>query len=144
MSRTAPEQVSYPWASNAKVTGKEELKRLDDWQKLFVPQGAILAGSSNQRHWLTFGTNSVLPVLFGVKYELLRRPATQALNPYIIAAVGPYFGFGSVTQSGLDVASESYTETALGAHLAIVKGNRVIKRAFEAVTLLVGLKLIIG
>ncbi len=32
----------------------------------------------------------------------------------------------------------------LGAHLAIVKGNRVIKRAFEAVTLLIGLKLIIG
>ena len=32
----------------------------------------------------------------------------------------------------------------LGAHLAIVKGNRVIKRAFEAVTLLIGLKLVIG
>ena len=32
----------------------------------------------------------------------------------------------------------------IGAHLAIVKGNRVIKRAFEAVTLLIGLKLIIG
>lgn len=32
----------------------------------------------------------------------------------------------------------------LGAHLAIVKGNRVIKRAFETVTLLIGLKLIIG
>ena len=32
----------------------------------------------------------------------------------------------------------------LGAHLAIVKGNRVIKRAFEAVTLLIGLKLVAG
>jgi uncharacterized membrane protein YfcA len=32
----------------------------------------------------------------------------------------------------------------LGAHLAIVKGNKVIKRAFEAVTLLIGLKLIAG
>ena len=32
----------------------------------------------------------------------------------------------------------------LGAHLAIVKGNRVIKRAFETVTLLIGLKLILG
>ena len=32
----------------------------------------------------------------------------------------------------------------LGAHLAIVKGNKVIKRAFEAVTLLIGLKLILG
>ena len=32
----------------------------------------------------------------------------------------------------------------LGAHLAIVKGNKVIKRAFETVTLLIGLKLIAG
>lgn len=32
----------------------------------------------------------------------------------------------------------------LGAHLAIVQGNKLIKRAFETVTLLIGLKLIIG
>ena len=32
----------------------------------------------------------------------------------------------------------------LGAHYAIVKGNRLIKRVFEVVTLLVGAKLIIG
>ena len=32
----------------------------------------------------------------------------------------------------------------LGAHLAILKGNRWIKRAFEAVTLLVGVKLVVG
>ncbi|MCW9077746.1 MAG: sulfite exporter TauE/SafE family protein, partial [Gammaproteobacteria bacterium] len=31
-----------------------------------------------------------------------------------------------------------------GAHLAILKGNRWIKRVFETVTLLVGLKLIVG
>lgn len=32
----------------------------------------------------------------------------------------------------------------LGAHLSIVKGNRWVKRGFEVVTLLVGLKLIVG
>lgn len=32
----------------------------------------------------------------------------------------------------------------LGAHLAVVKGNRVIKRVFEVVTVLVGLKLVAG
>ncbi len=32
----------------------------------------------------------------------------------------------------------------LGAHLAIVKGNTLIKRSFEVVTLLVGLKLVMG
>ncbi|MEW8205280.1 MAG: TSUP family transporter [Candidatus Thiodiazotropha taylori] len=32
----------------------------------------------------------------------------------------------------------------LGAHLSIAKGNRWIKRGFETVTLLVGVKLIVG
>ena len=32
----------------------------------------------------------------------------------------------------------------LGAHLAIVKGNKLIKRSFELVTLLIGVKLILG
>ena len=32
----------------------------------------------------------------------------------------------------------------IGAHLAIIKGNRWIKRAYEAITLVVGIKLIIG
>ncbi len=32
----------------------------------------------------------------------------------------------------------------LGAHIAIARGNRLIKRAFEIVTLLVGIKLVIG
>lgn len=32
----------------------------------------------------------------------------------------------------------------VGAHLSIVKGNKVIKRSFEIVTLLIGLKLILG
>ncbi len=32
----------------------------------------------------------------------------------------------------------------LGAHMAIVKGNRWIKRVFEALTLVIGIKLIAG
>lgn len=32
----------------------------------------------------------------------------------------------------------------LGAHLAIIKGNRLIKRSFEIITLAVGMKLILG
>ena len=32
----------------------------------------------------------------------------------------------------------------IGAHLSIVKGNKLIKRSFEVVTLLVGLKLVLG
>ena len=32
----------------------------------------------------------------------------------------------------------------LGAHLAIIKGNKVIKRTYEIIALLIGLKLIVG
>lgn len=32
----------------------------------------------------------------------------------------------------------------IGAHLSIVKGNKLIKRSFEVVTLLIGLKLVLG
>ena len=32
----------------------------------------------------------------------------------------------------------------IGAHLSIVKGNKIIKRSFEVVTLLIGLKLVFG
>ena len=32
----------------------------------------------------------------------------------------------------------------LGAHLSIVKGNKLIKRSFEVVTLLIGIKLVLG
>jgi hypothetical protein len=32
----------------------------------------------------------------------------------------------------------------LGSHLAILKGNKWIKRSFEIVTVLVGLKLLLG
>ncbi len=32
----------------------------------------------------------------------------------------------------------------IGAHLAIVKGNRFIKRSYEIITLLIGLKLVVG
>ena len=38
----------------------------------------------------------------------------------------------------------SFVGGYLGAHFAIVKGNRWIKRGFEVVTLLVGVKLIVG
>ncbi len=38
----------------------------------------------------------------------------------------------------------SFAGGYLGAHWAIVKGNRRIKRGFELVTLLVGVKLILG
>ena len=67
-SNTAPESVPYPWPSGGSeqaVASEAELKKRDAWQKIFMPQGALLAGSTDQKHWLTFGSDEVLPVRYG-------------------------------------------------------------------------------
>ncbi len=73
---------------------------------------------------------------------------------YTLILVGIFWnGSGAIT---LGVMSEIYWQWLpalllgsllggyLGAHMAIIKGNRVIKVTYEVVTLLVGLKLVIG
>jgi hypothetical protein len=66
-SHTVPFEVPYPFPEkgNGNGAGEETLKKLDAWRALFMPQGAMLAGQVDQRHWLTFGTAGVMPVLYG-------------------------------------------------------------------------------
>ncbi|HUG12598.1 MAG TPA: M14 family metallopeptidase [Opitutaceae bacterium] len=63
-ARDVAAEVSYPWRTDDK-DGPEakELKRRDEWQKLFMPQGAILAGRVNTEHWLTAGAGAILPIV---------------------------------------------------------------------------------
>lgn len=71
---------------------------------------------------------------------------------YTLVLVGLFWnGAGAITLSILGEVRWSWLPALLagsliggylGAHLAIVKGNRFIKRAFEIVTVLVGLKLL--
>ncbi|MFO7653589.1 MAG: M14 family zinc carboxypeptidase [Candidatus Krumholzibacteriia bacterium] len=46
-------------------TGAEARRRLDTWQRLFMPQGAFLSARVDTLHWLTAGCGQVLPVLTG-------------------------------------------------------------------------------
>lgn len=83
---------------------------------------------------------------FGLDYK--------AAVAYTLILVGMFWnGTGAVT---LGVLGEIYWQWLpalllgsliggyLGAHLAIIKGNRLIKRTYEVITFAVGLKLIIG
>jgi len=73
---------------------------------------------------------------------------------YTLILVGVFWnGVGAVTLGFLADIRWSWVPVLLagsllggyfGAHLAITKGNRYIKRAFEVITLVIGLKLIIG
>ncbi|MBT1449773.1 peptidase [Glaciecola sp. XM2] len=56
--------VSYPWDDKPDPLDKDELEKRNDWQKLFMPAGAMVAGHADQKHWLTFGVNERLPLLY--------------------------------------------------------------------------------
>lgn len=61
---------------------------------------------------------------------------------YTLILVGMFWnGTGAVT---LGLLAGSLLGGYIGAHMAIKKGSRWIKRGFEVITLLVGLKLIVG
>ena len=73
---------------------------------------------------------------------------------YTLILVGVFWnGVGAVTLGMLADIRWSWVPVLLagsllggyfGAHLAITKGNRYIKRAFEVITLVIGVKLVIG
>lgn len=65
---------------------------------------------------------------------------------YTLILVGLFWNGAGALTLGLQAAVllGSLIGGYLGAHIAIAQGNRLIKRAFEVVTLLVGVKLVIG
>lgn len=73
-ARTAPPAVDFPWHTEGKdAPDAKELKRRDEWQKLFMPQGAILAARVDTEHWLTAGAGARLPV-FATNMPVLVAP----------------------------------------------------------------------
>jgi len=60
--------INYPWENAEKIS--VDLKKRDKWQSIFMPSGAMVAGRTDQKHWLTFGSIDTLPVLYG-NYPIL-------------------------------------------------------------------------
>ncbi len=42
----------------------EKLKRTDEWRRIFSPRGTFLTGTVDTEHWLGFGLQEKLPVMF--------------------------------------------------------------------------------
>lgn len=61
--RTVGAQERYPWGDVADRASTEELKRRDAWQRMFMPQGAIVAGRVDDRSWLTAGLGMETAIL---------------------------------------------------------------------------------
>jgi hypothetical protein len=74
----ALEEVDYPWVNVEELPSEEELKRRDSFQRVFMPQGAILAARVDDRNWLTVGLGDMIPVLYTGGTTLMAKRPTQA------------------------------------------------------------------
>ena len=63
-------EISYPWESSDVIYSKEQLEMRDKWQSTLMPSGAIVSARADIDHWLTFGAEDVVPVLYG-NYPIL-------------------------------------------------------------------------
>ena len=70
LNNTLDLKINYPLELNKTNYSEDELKNRDRWQSIFMPSGAFVAGRTDQKHWLTFGTPKTLPLLYG-NYPIL-------------------------------------------------------------------------
>ena len=63
-------EITYPWETSDVTYTKEQLEMRDKWQSTLMPSGAIVSARADSEHWLTFGAEDVVPVLYG-NYPIL-------------------------------------------------------------------------
>ncbi len=51
----------------------DDLKRLDEWQRIFSPRGTIVASELDPEHWLCFGLGERLPVLISGQFAYMSK-----------------------------------------------------------------------
>ncbi len=76
--RDAPAGAETPWAGLPALPDADDLQRRDDWQRPFMPSGAIVGARVDTRHWLTAGSDDVLPVLYGRSPVMLTAAPVEA------------------------------------------------------------------
>ena len=79
MAHTLEGSYDFPWANQPKPLKEDELTRRDKWLKLFMPSGAMIAGRTDQDHWLTVGTPPTLPLLYANQPLLMSDDNSEAV-----------------------------------------------------------------
>jgi hypothetical protein len=59
-----PDKYGEPQHRRRAKADVEKLKRTDEWRRIFSPTGTFLTGMVNTEHWLGFGLQKKLPVMF--------------------------------------------------------------------------------
>jgi hypothetical protein len=70
--KTVIKETKEPDESKTK-TDIEKLKRADEWQRIFSPEGTFLTGSVNTEHWLGFGLQEKMPMMFWGSYAFMSK-----------------------------------------------------------------------
>ena len=70
--------ILYPWEIVTNNLSKDDLENRDEWQSLFMPSGSIVSGRTDQKHWLTFGSSEIVPLLYGNYPVLMTGGNSQA------------------------------------------------------------------
>ncbi len=56
--------LDWPWDGQDDLPGAEERERRDQWQRKFMPSGALVGLRADSEHWLNAGGNEFLTALF--------------------------------------------------------------------------------
>jgi len=96
-------ETAFPWTTyGGPRPAVEERKRRDAWQRLFMPNGALVAGRVDREHWLTFGCQAPLPLLIRQGPVLMSKPGTQTAVRlgFFAASKAPAASSGEAESSG--------------------------------------------
>lgn len=63
-------------------------------------------------------TGSVIPILFGVRFQPSRLALSPVLRPYFSGAIGSYLGFATRSRAGFVTMNETISEAAFGMHVS--------------------------
>ena len=105
-SQSLPVEGDYPWAglSDLERPDSDEAKRQDEWDRMFMPQGAFLAARTDAEHWLTVGGGDVLPILVNSDSVLMSKPPVE--TPVRLGVLEP--ASGPALRNGWSVIPKNY------------------------------------
>jgi len=75
--------------------------------------------------------SSVVPVLFGIKYQPSMMAVSKGVRPYIFASAGPCIGSATRSFTAAGLSNETYTKTVLASHFGLAT-DFVLSRLFVA------------
>lgn len=92
----------------------------NDWGITFSAGVSDVDATVSASGSVTFTQSAtVVPVLFGVKYQPSELIDSDVVRPYASVSVGPYFGSSSTVRTGVTTIVENRSEAAIGSRLAV-------------------------